>query len=761
MMILPKILFLFQILPFNIPSKIIKKWYNSIKCWIAGANKSRISDLILYSPEENGGWGAPNLQSYFEASQLVRLLELDLDESKRWARFEKSTNEWGHCSRIKEKLDNRSLWYTNELRTMKQARKRLEHRWRRKPDEVSLSAFKAFRRSYESAVMDAKKSYNSSLIASARSCPAQVFKIIRALTSPAPLVQNPATMALTAEALQKFFTYKITVLRQELPPTVDTLNELETLWPLSGPIFDRFTPLDKEDVARILAVAKPTTCSLDPCPSWLVKSCLEGLLDPLSNIINGSLEQGVFPDNLKEARVRPLLKKPSLDPMTLANYHPVSNLQFLGKMIERALLGQLQQFLDDTAGLDPFQSGFRPGHGTEAVLVAITDELRRQSDSGGSALLVLLDITAAFDTVDYDLMIHRLAMSGVCGQALNWFNSFLLNRSQCVEYMDQVSDRSPLLCGVPQGAILSPLLFNIYVRPLASLARSFSLDCYQYSDNTQLLLRLEPGATSIPDNFTLCLEALSNWLRASRLKVNPAKTEILWHGRSTGLTHLLPTFDGAALSPSPTVKSLGVVLDSQLTMEAQVAAASKQAFFHLRQARQLAPYLSDEALATVIHATVTSRLDYFNALYVGLPMSTTRRLRIVQNAAARLLTRTPMKCHITPVLQHLHWLPTDYHGLYKMLVLTFKTLYSQGPSYLRDRLSFSHHRRSQRPSQRDLLYVPGPREVHLERTRRRAFSISAPALWNALPPYMRAMRELGPFTLALKTWLFTRAFNLC
>uniref|UniRef100_A0A803TDE0 Reverse transcriptase domain-containing protein n=1 Tax=Anolis carolinensis TaxID=28377 RepID=A0A803TDE0_ANOCA len=445
--------------------------------------------------------------------------------------------------------------------------------------------------------------------------------------------------------------------------------------------------------------------------------------------------------------------------MTIANYRPISNLPFLGKMIERAVLGQLQQFLDDTAGLDPFQSGFRPGHGTETVLVAITDELRRHSDSGGSALLVLLDLTAAFDTVDYDLMIHRLAMSGVRGQALNWFNSFLRNRSQCVEYMDQVSDRSPLLCGVPQGAIVSPLLFNIYVRPLASLARSFGLDCYQYADDTQLLLRLEPGATAIPDNFTLCLEALSNWLRASRLKVNPAKTEILWHGRSTGLTHLLPTFDGAALSPSPTVKSLGVVLDSQLTMEAQVAAASKQDFFHLQQARQLAPYLSDESLATVIHATVTSRLDYCNALYVGLPMSTNRKLRIVQNAAARLLTRTPMKCHITPVLQHLHWLPTDCRGLYKMLVLTFKILYGQGPLYLRDRLSFSHHRRSQRPSQRDLLYIPGPREVHLERTRRRAFSISAPALWNALPPYMRAMRELGPFTLALKTWLFTRAFN--
>uniref|UniRef100_A0A803SYC6 Reverse transcriptase domain-containing protein n=1 Tax=Anolis carolinensis TaxID=28377 RepID=A0A803SYC6_ANOCA len=269
-------------------------------------------------------------------------------------------------------------------------------------------------------------------------------------------------------------------------------------WPLAGPTLDRFIPLDTEALDRLIAAARPTTCSLDPCPSWLVKSCLEGLRDPLLKIINSSLEQGVFPEGLKEAVVSPLLKKTDLDRSVPSSYRPVSNLSFLGKVIERAVAVQLQQFLDDTTGLDPFQSGFRAGHGTETVLVSITDHLRCQLDQGGSVLLVLLDLTAAFDTVDHNLLTHRLAIAGVRGTALNWLASFLHNRGQQVERGGLVSERSPLHCGVPQGVILSPLLFNIYMRPLALLVRDFGLECYQYADNTQLVLKMEGRPESVP-----------------------------------------------------------------------------------------------------------------------------------------------------------------------------------------------------------------------------------------------------------------------
>ena len=151
-----------------------------------------------------------------------------------------------------------------------------------------------------------------------------------------------------------------------------------------------------------------------------------------------------------------------------------------------------------------------------------------------------------------------------------------------------------------------------------------------------------------PTALTKCLEAVTNWLRQSRLKLNPQKTEVLWVGnkKPSDIEICLPQLDGATLTTSTTVKSLGVTLDASLSMEAQVAKVAHQAFYHLRQVKQLAPHLSQDDLATVTHATVTSRLDYCNSLCADLPSTLKRKLQLIQNAAARVLTNTPWKSHI-------------------------------------------------------------------------------------------------------------------
>ena len=149
------------------------------------------------------------------------------------------------------------------------------------------------------------------------------------------------------------------------------------------------------------------------------------------------------------------------------------------------------------------------------------------------------------------------------------------------------------------------------------------------------------------------------------------------------------------------------------------------AFFHLRQAQLLAPYLSASDLAIVIHATVTSRLDYCNSLYTGLPLNLLRKLQLVQNAAARVLTGTWWKANITPVLSQLHWLQIGDRIRFKVLVLTFKALNSLGPTYLRDRLFRYSPPRLLRSADQNLLRVPGPKDIKLVSTMARAFSALA------------------------------------
>uniref|UniRef100_A0A670IIH6 Reverse transcriptase domain-containing protein n=1 Tax=Podarcis muralis TaxID=64176 RepID=A0A670IIH6_PODMU len=347
--------------------------------------------------------------------------------------------------------------------------------------------------------------------------------------------------------------------------------------------------------------------------------------------------EGAFPDPLKEAVIKPLLKKTSLDPAIMANYRPVSNLPFLGKVTERVVAEQLQARLEDVDHLDPFQSGFRPHHGTETALVALVDDLRWARDKGESCFLVLLDISAAFDTIDNSIFLDGLEVLEAGGTVIQWFRSFLLGRVQKVVLGDECSDPWALTCGVPQGSVLSPMLFNIYMKPLGEIIRGFGLGVHQYADDTQLYLSFKSEPVKAVKVLCECLEAVGGWMAANRLRLNPDKTEVLfWGDRGrVGVGDSL-VLNGVTVPLKDQVCSLGVIKDSQLSME--VNSVSGAAVYQLHLVHRLRPYLPADCLARVVHAVVISHLDYCNVLYVGLPLKVTRNLQLIQNAAARLVT---------------------------------------------------------------------------------------------------------------------------
>uniref|UniRef100_A0A8D2J284 Reverse transcriptase domain-containing protein n=1 Tax=Varanus komodoensis TaxID=61221 RepID=A0A8D2J284_VARKO len=409
----------------------------------------------------------------------------------------------------------------------------------------------------------------------------------------------------------------------------------------------------------------------------------------------------------------------------VTNYRPVANIPFLGKVLERVVAGQLQALLDETDYLDPFQSGFRPGYGTESALVALYDDLCWE-DRGSASLLVLLDLSAAFDTIDHGILLDRLAGLGVRGTALRWFRSYLNGRFQKVVLGDYGSAPWQLCHGVPQGSILSPLLFNIYMKPLGEVIRRCGLRNHQYADDTQLYLSFSTNPGEAVAVLNRCLAEVMGWMRANKLKLNPDKTEVLLVGGSGfGEGELNLVLNGVALPPRAKVRSLGMLLDPELSLEAQVTTAARSAFLQLRLIHQLRPYLEYDCLATVTHALVTSHLDFCNAFYVGLPLKTVRILQLVQNRAARLLTGTGRYVHMTPVLRQLHWLPIEVQAQFKVLVMTYKALNGLGPGYLKERLHPYMPSHPLRSAGEALLREPSVREIRRVATRRRAFSAVA------------------------------------
>ena len=243
------------------------------------------------------------------------------------------------------------------------------------------------------------------------------------------------------------------------------------------------------------------------------------------------------------------------------------------------------------------------------------------------------------------------------------------------------------------------------------------------------------------------------------LMLNTDKTEVIVLGPEhlrNKLTNDVATLNGIALASSSSVKNLGVVFDQDMSFISHIKQTSRSAYFHLRNIAKIRHILSQNDAEKLVHAFVTSRLDYCNSLLSGCSNKSIKTLQLIQNAAARLLTRTRKREHISPVLASLHWLPVKSRIEFKILLLTYKALNGQAPSYLNELLIPYYPTRPLRSQTAGLLVVP---RVSKSRMGARAFSYQAPLLWNQLPGQVREVDTLSRFKTSLKTFLFNKAYS--
>ncbi|KAK3537604.1 hypothetical protein QTP70_016999 [Hemibagrus guttatus] len=260
----------------------------------------------------------------------------------------------------------------------------------------------------------------------------------------------------------------------------------------------------------------------------MLQTISSDLLPFITTVINGSLTSGHVPTVFKKARVIPILKKPALDPSDISNYSPVSLLSFLSKILERVVCNQLSDYLMQNNLHDPNQSGFKAAHSTETALLAVTERLHAARSAKLSSVLILLDLSAEFDTVNHKTLLSTLRSLGICGTAWEWFASYLDGRSYQVTWKGLTSAPRRLSTGVPQGSVLGPLLFSLYTHSLGKVISSHGFSYHCYADDTQLVFSFPPSDTTASARISACLVDISwTWMTAHQLKLNPSKTELL------------------------------------------------------------------------------------------------------------------------------------------------------------------------------------------------------------------------------------------
>ena len=374
------------------------------------------------------------------------------------------------------------------------------------------------------------------------------------------------------------------------------------------------------------------------------------------------------------------------------NYRSVYNLCFIAKILEKLVLSQVSSYINSHNIHNTCQSAYCPGHSTETALLKVVNDLFLSLNKGNISVLALLDFSSAFDTIDYRIRVHRLHTDfGFTDTVLQWFSSYLTDRTHYVSLSIIVLPFAPVHTGVAQGSVLGPMLFTMYIKPLSAIIDSHSIIHHSFADDLQLQMSSpQDRIYELLHSMQSCISDVKAWATANILKLDDKKTELMFvtHKRTKHLDNLPTsiTIGNAQIPFKQSVKNFGFTLDCHLTMNAHVSNIARTCYYELRRLASIRRFLTSTATATLVSAFVSSRIDYCNSLLFGSTHDVTSHLQRIQNNAARVIFRLPKSSSITTHLKSLHWLLVKVRSTYKIICLCYHCHNSTAPSYAADML---------------------------------------------------------------------------
>ena len=417
-------------------------------------------------------------------------------------------------------------FFDHDLRLAKRQRRQLERKFKKTKTNLDWKNYKKCCADYSKLIHQKKCKYYKEKLRQADS--KTFLKINQNLMSKDKKQSFPTkveNLKMLPGIFNKFFLEKVIKLRETIPlipppiyvkaPNLNSDNALE-----------HFNIVTVDETEKAIKSISSKQCSLDPIPTWFIKKHLSFFAPYVTHLVNVSFCCQTFPNILKNAIVFPMLKDSKKDLNDLKNFRPVSNIHFLSKVMERIVDNCISAYLENN-GLDEiFQSGFKKGHGVETALLKILNDIYINRDKKQYSILCLIDLSAAFDTIDHnilcDILINRF---NITNSALNWLVSFLQNRKQKVLIEKNESAFEPLSYGIPQGSILGPKIFSMYISPIYEIFKNNNVKFHGYADDTQFYI--EVSKQNLDDAKTVVINILDEikyWLSSHKLKMNSDKT---------------------------------------------------------------------------------------------------------------------------------------------------------------------------------------------------------------------------------------------
>ena len=671
--------------------------------------------------------------------------------------FEKLSDVYNKCfplKKVKGTYYNRKPWLTQCLKQSIKRKNKLYAKYKKYPSFYNESTYANYQRILKKTLRSAERAYYDKKFTEYKSDIVKSWKILKEVINRRKKSKSTSKFLIDkklvdddkhiAESFNKFYVNIGATLASKIPATdVDPISYMKN----NASRCIQLTPVTESEISTILRKLKNSSPGWDGISPHIVKMTSSIFIKPLLHICNLSILHGVFPNELKVAKVIPLYK--GGDSMLLVNYRPVSILPVFSKLFERLMYDRLLQFIDEMELLYYLQFGFRKYHSTSLALMFLVDKISKALHEGDYVLGVFIDFSKAFDTVNHEILLSKLWCYGIRGNAYKWLESYLDRRSQYVSFGSVDSSAQIIKCGVPQGSILGPLLFLLYVNDI-SLVSNVILPIL-FADDTNVFLTGK-NVEDLIMSMNKELDKIVKWLYANKLSLNVKKTHYLVF-RSSGMAK--PIFISALqicgehIKEDFKTKFLGVILDNKLTWIYHIQYIKNKIAKGIGVICRAKRLLNVKTLSTLYYCFVYPYLNYAAEVWAdasAIHLSTVVKL---QKKVIRIINNSQWLEHTRPLFSKLNILRLEEIHVYKVALMMFKVFHRDTPKVFSSLFTRNSDIHDYETRQMNQFHVPAARTNYMLRS----VSVKGVRIWNDLSDRINHDCSFLSFKISLKKYI--------
>ena len=654
--------------------------------------------------------------------------------------------------KVKNKRNKpKNPWITKGILKSIQTRNRLFKQHLRNPTDANLKAYRTYRNKLTKLIRTSRKLYFSDKINKAGSNTNATWKVIKEVmgtkTDPPPTdnitlngtkIDQPNQCA---NSFNSFFTNIGPELARKITsPDTHFTNYLSK----RTKYFFFLNPTNPTEIINITQSLKTSKSQgFDRISTFMLKEIIHPLTKPLTHIFNNSLSQGVFPDLLKIAKVNPIFKKDN--PHEISNYRPISILPSLSKVLEKIVYDRLYKFLDKYNILNSNQYGFRKKYSTDLALIKIYDKISSAIANKEHVIGIFMDLSKAFDTLNHAILLSKLKNYGVRGHALLWFENYLKNRKQYVTFNGHNSHSQFVQCGVPQGSILGPLLFLLYVNDIFNTSSLLSF--VLFADDTNIFCS-HKDFDSLIDILNFEINKVSNWFKSNKLSLNITKTHSMYfklHSHNNDIP-LNIKIDDILIEQKDSSKFLGVIIDEKLTWNEHlhhIIMCISRSIGIISKLRFLLP---QSTLFTLYNALILPYISYCNIVWANCGSTKINSIFLLQKRALRICTGSHYLAHTDPLFHKFKTLKISDLNSVQVAIVMFKYINKQLPPSFDSMFNFNNTVHSYPTRISGNFHLTNPKLSFSHRSIRHL----GPDLWNNFSENIKSCTTLYSFKATLK-----------